>query len=232
MTLNFTMLRRWPEPTVVGRSRSPLVVVHDMPAALRAVDGKARRVSGVGAKGADWNPSSEDTMGDILEVLGLDTTRWRQGGSPLCLDHDQHTQIGNGLRDAIVGDEWRVELELYPPGTTAAADQAWREIQAGGRTGLSIGFQPLEFERRTTARGGEGIHFTKSLLLELSSVILPACPSCLVTQRCAKHAAAPVGAHACECRGACGCESNIAVEIAAPESGIAVEILSESRWSR
>jgi hypothetical protein len=52
---------------------------------------------------------------------------------------------------------------------------------------LSIGFQSVEAERRTTARGGQGVYYKRILLLELSSVVLPACQDCLVTQRCAQH---------------------------------------------
>jgi prohead serine protease len=203
-SLIFSMRRARVLTTPVGRSRSPapLVIVQDMPAAIRAVEGRGRKFSGVASSAA------EDSMGDVIDVVGIDCGRWRQNGQPLLLDHRHDRQIGKVVRDQVVGDQWRVECELYPEGTTAEADQAAREIAAGGRSGLSIGFQPIEYAERVTSRGGRGIHYSKILLLELSSCVLPACAECTLVQRCAAHSVgrAVPRAGACGCRGTCRCE--------------------------
>jgi phage head maturation protease len=196
--LNFSTIKRWPAPTPT-RSPGPLMLRQDVPAAIRAVDAKHRTFSGIASS------RGEDTMGDVIDPEGIDLRRWRQGGAPLLRDHDRQQQIGTVVRDLVVGDDWRIEAAGYPAGVTAAADEAWREIAAGGRSGLSIGFHPVAYERRTTARGGEGIHYTAIELIELSSVILPACPSCLLTQR---------GVHGAAHAGACGCGTGLALELA------------------
>lgn len=172
-------------PPVVAPRRTQ---IRDAALALRDVDVATRTITGQASNRA------EDAMGDEIPPTALDLARFRQ--NPVLLkDHDHHASIGTVVRDWITSEGWWIEAKLFADGVSAAADQAWREIQAGARRGLSIGFQGVTWEPRQTSQGGQGVKWTRIRVHEVSSVNLPACPSCLLSgHKSTGHRCAPVAA--------------------------------------
>lgn len=141
---------------------------------IKAVNAAQRTFTG------EASNMAEDAMGDVIPPTALDLTRFRT--NPVLLkDHDHHAAIGTVTRDWKTATGWWIEAQVFGPGVSAAADQAWREIQAGARRGLSIGFQGVTWEPRQTSHGAQGVKWTKIRVHEVSSVNLPACPSCLLS---------------------------------------------------
>lgn len=136
-------------------------------------------------------------MGDCIMARGIDTSVFMRNPTMLA-NHDPAFPLGRVSRLWVAptpeGDALMFEAEVLPVGTSARIDERWAAIQAGAANGISIGFIGQEMEQREAANGRTGTLYRKSLLLEISSVALPACPSCLIEQR----AVCPHGACACD----------------------------------
>ncbi len=123
-----------------------------------------------------------DRDGDLVRIRGIDTRSFAK--NPVFLqDHDPRLPLGRvtdlwierfGDHDALLG-----KAELLPPGSSSRIDEAWAEIRGGLRAAVSIGFLPLEVGEETAAGGRT---FERVELLEISSVTLPSCRGCLVTE--------------------------------------------------
>lgn len=161
-------------------------------AAVKAVEGPGRRIV------FRASANAEDHMGDVLEQRGIDTSVFLK--NPVLLaNHDPTFILGRVWRLWIAptaegGEALMAEAEVLPAGTSARIDERWAAIQAGAANGISIGFIGKEMEQRAASGGRVGTRYTKTTLLEISSVSLPACPSCLIEQR----AMCPHGACACD----------------------------------
>ena len=121
--------------------------------------------------------------GHVLEPAGMDISSFLRIGTIL-FDHDPKVPVGipvsGGLNSA--GD-LEVEIEWAPAGISAKADEVRGLVKAGIlRTG-SVGFEPLDGEPLDPAKPRGGQHITKSELLELSIVAVPADTGAVVTQR-------------------------------------------------
>jgi phage head maturation protease len=141
-----------------------------------------------------------DSYGDVVLVDGIDLTRFKR--NPVLLaDHDKTFVIGAvarlWLEDRPAGRALMAEATLLPAGISARIDEARATILAGARRGVSIGFKPLEWEPRRNDDGQNGYTFRTSELIEISSVALPACPTCLIESKS---------------HGGCGCRSQAAPE--------------------
>ena len=75
------------------------------------------------------------------------------------------------------------EADVLPAGTSSRVDEAWAAIQHGARNAVSIGFLPIEFDSDQPRKGQTGVTFRRVELLEISSVTLPSCPTCLVESK-------------------------------------------------
>lgn len=126
-----------------------------------------------------------DSYNDLVRVRGIDTSRYLK--NPVLLaNHNTDTDIGKvtSLRiETRQGVEALIaRAELRPAGQSAVVDEIWSGIQFGSRRGFSIGFIPVEWQPRGS-RGESGIEFLRSTLYEISSVTVPACDVCLITEK-------------------------------------------------
>jgi phage head maturation protease len=148
--------------------------------AIRSVDAKRRRIVGVASQ------EIEDRMGDVVVARGIDTRDFMK--NPVLLaDHDHTFVLGTVRRwwvEARAGvDTALFEADVLPAGTSPRIDERWTAIEAGAANGISIGFLGQEVEERRASTGRPAYRFTKTALLELSQVAVPACQTCLIEQR-------------------------------------------------
>jgi phage head maturation protease len=132
--------------------------------------------------------SDEDLMGDTIDQHGIDLSGYK--ANPVLLaDHDHHFILGLVRRlwvaPTATGESLMAEAEVLVAGTSQRIDERWAAIEAGAARGISIGFIGVEMEARAASGGRVGVHFRKTRLLEISSVSIPACPTCLVMERSA-----------------------------------------------
>jgi HK97 family phage prohead protease len=111
-----------------------------------------------------------DRGGDIVEPKGAVFKL----PLPLLYQHDALQPIGN-ITEAVPKKD-RIEVFGYvdevaaPPTLKERLDVAWTEIQRGLVRGLSIGFNPIDFER---IKDSFSYYFKTWEWLELSSVTIP-----------------------------------------------------------
>ena len=155
-------------------------VVKHVDVAIKQVDAERRHIVFVASQ------EIVDRDDDVILVDGIDTTEFAR--NPVLLgDHDRGFVLGRVTafrREARPGGRAFVcEADILPPGTSARVDEAWAAIQFGARNGISLGFQPLEYDRDPVREGQRGYTFRRVALLEISSVSLPSCPTCLIEQK-------------------------------------------------
>jgi HK97 family phage major capsid protein/HK97 family phage prohead protease len=134
-------------------------------------DGGKRKFSGVAS-----TPST-DRMGDIIEPKGMKIRK----DTPLLWQHDSRDPIGWVRSAKVTDDGIEVECEV------ASVDEdgplkdrltlAWQMLKAKLVRGLSIGFNSIESAR---IDGTYGYRFSKTELLELSAVTIPANADCSI----------------------------------------------------
>jgi HK97 family phage major capsid protein/HK97 family phage prohead protease len=115
---------------------------------------------------------STDRMGDVIEPLGATFA----ASLPLLLFHDTRQPVGTVALQAPTanGIAFRATLpQVAAPGRLRERiDEAWESVKAGLIRGVSIGFRPLENGIEILKSGG--LRFTKTEILELSLVAIPA----------------------------------------------------------
>jgi hypothetical protein len=151
-------------------------------ATCRTLDAATRRIAGRASS------EQEDHMGDCVVARGIDTAGFLK--NPVLLaNHDPGFVLGKVTRLWVAptpeGDALLFEAAVLPEGISQRVDERWGAIQMGAGIGISIGFIAEQSEPRQASGGRVGWRYTKTRLLEISSVALPACPTCLVEQRSA-----------------------------------------------
>ena len=133
---------------------------------LKSVDAGARVITGIAST------PELDRAGDLVDPLGI-TFR---NPVPLLLYHDTKSPVGVVTfdRPTSAGLTFRAELpDVDEPGPLRdRIRDAWQSIKAGLIRGVSIGFRPLD-DGVERLKGG-GLKFTKTEVLELSLVCVPA----------------------------------------------------------
>lgn len=86
--------------------------------------------------------------------------------------------------DAADGPALVAQAEILPAGTSPRVDERWA-IQAGACSGISIGFLPKSIDKPQRP-GQTGRTYTSVELLEISSVTVPSCPTCVITGKRAR----------------------------------------------
>jgi HK97 family phage major capsid protein/HK97 family phage prohead protease len=132
---------------------------------VKSVDGDRRRIAGMAST------PEPDRMGDIVEPLGIGY----KNPVPLLLYHNTQKPVGKVWFETPTAEGLAFEAELpeiTEPGTVRdRIEEAWTSLKEGLLGGVSIGFRALEhaFMKET-----DGIRFTKTEVLELSLVTIPA----------------------------------------------------------
>ncbi len=121
--------------------------------------------------------------GHVLEPTGMDVSSFLRVGTIL-FDHDPKIPVGVPVAAEInrAGD-LEVEIEWAPEGVSAKADEIRGLVKAGILRAGSVGFDPIDTTPLDPSRPRGGQHITKSDLLELSIVSVPADTGAIVTQR-------------------------------------------------
>ncbi len=128
-----------------------------------------------------------DADGQVVLVDGIDEqTRFLR--NPVLLQSHDH----RAPAVARVVHLWRAVLdgakalvgEAHFPAGDADAERALQKVRAGLLNAVSIGFKSL-VQGPPQLPDQRGVTHVKSLLYEISLVALPACPTCLVTSKCA-----------------------------------------------
>lgn len=124
---------------------------------------------------------STDHAGDVVEPKGAEFSL----PLPLLRLHRQGEPIGEVYQ--ATATEEAIEIEARGPEKTSLAYvvEAWEQIRSRLIKGLSVGFQPLDYEAIRDAKGNPtgGIHFKRWRWLELSAVTIPMNPDAALSLR-------------------------------------------------
>ena len=122
-----------------------------------------------------------DRMGDVIRASGWDLTDFQK--SPIALfSHDHTLPIGVWKNVRVEGKRLLGSLHLAKAGTSDFIDTIRSLIEQRILKAVSVGFQPIEAEKR---KSGGGYDFIKSALHEVSVCSVPANPSALAVAKAA-----------------------------------------------
>lgn len=138
---------------------------------IKSIDEEQRIIEGIAS-----TPST-DLMDDIIDPMGGEYTV----PMPFLMDHGE-----NGSDDSVGHVIWAkptkegipVRIQILRSPILPALDRAWEKIRLKLVNGLSIGFQPLEYE---PIKGTFGYLYKRWKWLELSAVVVAANPDCSIT---------------------------------------------------
>jgi HK97 family phage prohead protease len=129
---------------------------------------------------------SVDLAGDIVEQSGIILSAYH--ANPVVLwQHDPAQPIARAIQTGMSGGNLTALVQFPPTGTSEQSDEAWRLIQAGIVSTVSIGFDPIKTE--PLHGGRRGVKYLQSLLLEISFVSIPANGDAGVIARAARSGA-------------------------------------------
>jgi len=121
--------------------------------------------------------------GHIVEMKGMDTRAFMRSGTILW-SHDPNVPVGTPAATRVDGDgNLRITIDFAPIGMSDRADEVRRLVKAGIIRNLSIGFDPIESKPLDPKNPRRGMHITRSELLEVSFVSVPADVGAVVTAR-------------------------------------------------
>jgi HK97 family phage major capsid protein/HK97 family phage prohead protease len=139
---------------------------------IKSVDAERRAFAGVATT------PEPDRMGDVVEPKGV---KFRNP-LPLLLYHDKTKPVGHVTFHRPDPDGIRFEASMPvidESGTLKErVDEAWQSVKAGLISGVSIGFRVLDDGMELLRSGG--VRFTKTEVLELSLVTVPANASAVI----------------------------------------------------
>ena len=123
--------------------------------------------------------------GHVLEVGGLDLTNYRK--NPVALwQHQADCPVGVATAVGVRDGALCARIAFAPPGISALVDQICSLVKAGVVKGVSIGFDPKDGTPLDPNRPRGGQRITRSELLEISFVSIPADTGAAVIERAAK----------------------------------------------
>lgn len=143
---------------------------------LRGVNRETRTLSIVAS---DF---SLDSYGTRIDPAGWDLEQFKKNG-PICVQHDTYSRGGLPVAQAvpetvrIEGGKLVMDIRFAPAGADETADRVFELAAAGILRGVSVGFDPSEYED-TTERMPDGKEFSvrvykKQRLMEVSIVTIP-----------------------------------------------------------
>jgi len=124
-----------------------------------------------------------DRYGDIIVADGWDLRNFKK--NPIALwQHNSSQPIGNWADVRVEEDQLVARLEMVKPGISSIADMLRGMLETRVLRAVSVGFIPLKAEEILDSKGNwTGYRFTKSELLEISVVSVPANPEALALAR-------------------------------------------------
>ena len=157
-----------PESMVLRASAEPAEMVSD-----------SRRVKFIFSDGA------VDRSGDTVNAGGWQLDNYKK--NPVALfGHDSWniaSVIGRGVNVGQSGNKLVGEIDFTTADVNPNAEMAYRMVEAGLLSAVSVGFMPLEFAWSTDKDRPFGLDFTKQELLEISLVPVPANQNALIQAR-------------------------------------------------
>ena len=121
----------------------------------RSADGIKRKTHAGKVNGQEFVLSDEtpDRMDDVILSDGWDLKNFKR--NPIALfNHRSDFPIGKWSNLCVENKQLRGELELAPFGTSERIDEIRKLIDADILRAVSVGFRPLEVERREGTRSG------------------------------------------------------------------------------
>src|SRR6516165_5595640 len=121
----------------------------------KGAKGIMRKTHSGGSDGMEFVLSDEtpDRMDDVILSDGWDLKHFKK--NPIALfAHRSDFPIGKWSNLRIEGKQLRGNLELAPFGTSVRIDEIRKLIDADILRAVSVGFRPLEVERREGTRSG------------------------------------------------------------------------------
>lgn len=132
-----------------------------------------------------FSDGSVDRAGDTIDPNGWVLDNYKK--NPVALfGHDSlniDSVIGRTVSVGTVGNKLIGEIEFADADVNPKADMAYRMIEAGLISAVSVGFLPIEYAFSTDKSRPYGVDFTKQELLEISVVPVPCNGSALITAR-------------------------------------------------
>jgi HK97 family phage prohead protease len=143
-------------------------------AAIRSVGPRGFRFTAVTArKGRD---------GHVLLPQGVDFTNYKR--NPVVLwQHNQTSPVARCSGLSLIDSELRGSAEFPPVDTSELADEICGLVKSGIVSAVSVGFDVLESEPLDPKQPRGGQRITRSELLELSLVSVPADTGAVITER-------------------------------------------------
>lgn len=120
--------------------------------------------------------------GDVWVPAGVSLAEYRE--NPVVLrDHNPAWVIGTAASIGLSSDGSAIgiRIQFAPAGVSDVADEARGLAKAGMLRGISAGIDPIDVE--PLRNGTSGVRITRSTLLEVSLVAIPADVSALITAR-------------------------------------------------
>lgn len=130
--------------------------------------------------------SSANRNGWRIDLAGLDLAAYRRNPVVLWAHDDTALPLGRTLRVVVEGDRIRARVEFTPAGALTFNDRVVDLLKGGFLSGMSVGIIPLDWEYQDTKPDGQVLVFTKSQLVELSVVPIPADAGALADQATAR----------------------------------------------
>lgn len=145
---------------------------------IKSVDEDKRILEGIAST------PTPDRMNDIVELDGMEFKL----PIPFCLYHDTRLPFGNIYAAKKSNGQLLIKVQDIPPvGELEYVDIGWKQIKHKLMRGLSIGFQSLD---KVWDKAIDGWRYTKSEILEVSAVVIPANAEAKITDiKAASHPA-------------------------------------------
>lgn len=157
-----------------------------------AARGIKRKTVASDANGLEFILSDEtpDRMDDVILSDGWDLKNFKN--NPIALFNHQSTfPVGKWSNLRVENKQLRGHLELAPFGTSERIDEIRKLVDAGILRAVSVGFRPLESERREGTDWG--MTFKRCELVETSLVSVPANANALAVAKSLKISPATMG---------------------------------------
>lgn len=118
---------------------------------------------------------SVDRYGDIVLAKGWDTSNFKSNPQFLFGHNSDQLPIGRVTSTWVDGKAFMADVEFLPEGLDEFADKCFQMTKEGFLSAVSVGFNPISYERRYNEDGVPvGTLFKEQELLELSLVPIPA----------------------------------------------------------